>query len=266
MDKLEVPITENTYLNNNELTSPEVFSMYICEEKARQGRDFDQIARPDFDQISNNIWPVHGPTVAWMHEQELSWGRLFSQPYDIMYPFPEVHLVETFAHPVVRLRSPAEIRRALQELAEMEQQRVERLEEEVQQVAQAKSVSLQADVIKSTAERMARMMANEIAQKRSEELNRMILDGLDVVLQMVADVVPEDVNILHEIDQLRNRCLSFAAGNEEPEEGDPENAPEGMVEEEPAHEDGMFAGDGGEEEERGEEGSTGDVMHEEYEA
>ena len=97
----------------------------------------------------------------------------------------------------------------------------------------------QADVIKSAAERTARAMANEIAQKRSEERNRLMFGSLDVVLQLVAEAVPSDDSILQEIDRLKSRCLSFAAGDEGIQEGNPED----VMGKEPAEEGGRFAGE-----------------------
>ena len=213
VERADFALEENTILNNQLLTTPEMRQLLI-NQKTASGWQGQNILLVPLQFIQRGQWPAHTPVVHWMQNRLLADGRLFSQPKDICWPLPKWTVVEEFRRPVAVPLTPLQIANLQQQLATEEAERVERLDEEVTRIASATSTNLDAAIIKSTAERLGQARAAEVIAERSAQLSQQFLQGLDALQAALGELSPQAVQ---QLNALRLGCELFARGEQQGE-------------------------------------------------
>lgn len=212
VERADYPLGEKATLNNELFTTDQMRDKLIME-KQTCGWDPSLIPTVNAQLINVGQWPLHAPVVQWMRTRELAHGKLFSQPRDLFYPFPHWRLMETFPRYVTPLMTPLQIAAMQQQLAADQQQRVENLDAEVERIAADEGVELSAEMIRTTASRMAEGMVAEKLAERSSMLSQQFVQTLTQISGLLGEM-PEATR--RQLDALMEDCRRLGA----PEQGE----------------------------------------------
>lgn len=206
VERADYPLEEAATLNNELLTTDEMKERLV-REKTTAGWNGAQIAQVPFQLIGQQRWPPHAPVVNWMMTRTPGEGKLLSLPCDIFACLGHWQLVETFPRHVRQPLTPLQIAQIQQRLAQQEQQRVAALEPEVTRIAAATNANLNAQVIRTTAERMAQARVGELLADRSAQLSKQFLETLESLRGILG---PLPAQATQRLEALRDDCLRLA--------------------------------------------------------